>query len=254
MAGRPAYCRCRGDFDSRWHFDFRGNVRCKNCNGAAPHNLVERARTAAVTNTSTPKPAPASAPAPAPQATEEKQESLRKTAAVLNAKKEKDEAAEATTKTRKVGKAKVNSKMPAKTGGIVTGQTGQGYIFADEPEKIYVVGDGWFGSWELKEVTYTEPVEKGAPGPTFAPGEADTVITSINDWNNQGASLVSPIRTLKTIMKAENVVPADGFFASEQCNTVDCYGFRDGAIIGVWRKTDATTVKWAVVPPMWDIL
>lgn len=243
MAGRPAYCRCRGDFDSRWHFDFRGNVRCMNCNGAAPHNLVERARTAAVANTSAPK--QTSAPAPA----EDKEEALRKTAAVLNAKKDKDEAAEATKKTRKVGKAKVNSKLPAKTGGIVNGQTGEGYIFADEPDRIYVVGAGWFGSWALSDVTYQEPGDKKIPN-IPDPKNVDVIICTITDWNGIGASLVSPVRSLKTEMRNVNA-PTTDFFAS---TNAAYYGFKDGFVVGVYHKDANTDVTWAVVQPMWDIL
>ena len=259
MAGRPAYCRCNtSDFDSRWTLDEKSHVRCKDCNGAPPHHLVARATKAANDNLVARVTVPLVVPTnPGPRGKEKaipqdaKQEAISKMAAVLNAKKGKDDTSK--QKTRKVGKAKVTSKLPAKTGGSVTGQTGDGYIFADEPTKIYVVGTGWFGSWNLKDVEYREPGDKVT---SIGLSTADIAIKDINDWNSIGSALVNSARALKGNMLNNGAVydapySATGLTA-EFCGLTG----KDSEVFvtGIWHKDDVTDVTFAIIKPMWEIL
>jgi hypothetical protein len=178
---------------------------------------------------------------------------LTKMAATLNAKKTKDEAKDAApTKTRKVGKAKVKSKVPAKAGGVVFDQIGEGYIFADEPDKIYVVGTGWFGSWELKDIEYREPGAK-VNIPKFVPEKADIYIGDINAWNSIGSALVSPVRTLKNNMANNSFTDYAKPYSAGL--TVESYGQdENGVWTGVWHRDDGVDKTWAVVASMWNIL
>lgn len=253
MAGRPSYCRCYNKAN-RWVFNDKGYIRCQFCGGAAPRSEVN-ANAVAEANR---KGAMAPTPAPKPKPQEKKQENLVKVAAVLNAKKEKDEKKEeeaALSKTRKVGKAKVLSTTSAKTGGVVKNQEGQGYIFADEPETIYVVGDGWFGAWPLAEVEYSEPTKKSVNLADFYSDvtKADILINNISDWNAIGVNFVPFARNAKQFQERENLNPAIDFVF----NNVEYVGFdKTGEYhIGKWNVPGGDLVNtFAVARDMWRIL
>ena len=259
MAGRPCYCRCYSDFDTRWILNEKSYVRCKTCGGAPRHYDAARATSLARNPGVTALPKNKIIPIVPPEVTEAldaKKEALTEVAAVLTKKKAKD-TAEA-KKTRKVGKATVNSKLPAKAGGVVTGQVGQGYIFADEPDKIYVAGDGWFGSWPLTEVSYREPGENPERVVVTA-ANANIVINDINDWNGGGMVLVAPVRLMKSVMAREGVDIICPHVPAYRNETVEVYGMTpDNAYLtGVWHAStlpDGKDFTWAIVPPMWNIL